>query len=513
MTGALRAGRREWIGLGVLALPTLLLSLDVSVLYLALPKLSEDLGASSIQQLWILDIYSFLLAGFLVTMGRLGDRVGRRRLLLVGAAGFGVASIVAAFSSSPEMLIASRALLGLTGATLMPSTMSLIRTMFRDPAQLGQALGLWFSCFMGGMLLGPIVGGLLLARFWWGAAFLLGVPVMVLLLATGPRLLPEYRDPEAGRLDLVSVGLSLATILPVIYGLKELARGGWAPLPVAMILAGVLVGRVFVRRQNQLDHPLLDLRLFKLPRFSAALGITLAAGVVMAGVSLETAIFLQVIEGLTPLAAGLWLIPQSLAMILGLLTAPKISQRFGTSTTVAAGLVMAAAGLALLTQAGAGGLAVLVPAMALTSYGMGLPMASTMNVMMAAAPPQRAGSVASLSETSGEGGIALGIAILGSLGTAVYRQQLDSNLPAGLPSAAADAARESVNAATVVAAGLPAELGRQVADAAREAFTYGLQTVSVVGAAIFLACAVISVISLRERPAPLPSQEKTCARS
>src|SRR5690242_6635957 len=222
-----RATRREWTGLAVLALPTLLLSLDVSVLYLALPKLSASLGADSTQQLWILDIYSFMLAGFLVTMGTLGDRIGRRRLLLIGGTAFGAASVLAAYSTSPGMLIATRAVLGVAGATLAPSTMALIRNMFRDPRQMGVAIGVWFSCFMGGMALGPLVGGLLLDHFWWGSAFLLGVPVMLLLVAVGPWLLPEYRDENAGKLDLVSVALSLAAILPVIYGLKALARDGW----------------------------------------------------------------------------------------------------------------------------------------------------------------------------------------------------------------------------------------------------------------------------------------------
>lgn len=282
-----RATRRDWIGLGVLALPTLLLSLDVGVLYLALPRLSVDLGANSTQQLWIIDIYSFLLAGFLVTMGTLGDRIGRRRLLLIGAAAFGVASIVAAFSTSAEMLIASRAPLGVAGATLMPSTMALIRNIFPHPADLGRAIGAWFSCFLGGILVGPVIGGVMLDHFWWGSLFLLGAPVMLLLLAVSPFLLPEYRYGSAGRLDFASVLLSLATILPPVWGLKELARSGWSLSAVAAIAVGVLIGGVFVRRQRQLADPLLDLKLFRLPLFGPALTVQLLAGVVMAGISFE----------------------------------------------------------------------------------------------------------------------------------------------------------------------------------------------------------------------------------
>ncbi|GAB3831774.1 MFS transporter [Kribbella italica] len=490
------ATRREWIGLAVLALPTLLLSLDVSVLYLALPKLSSDLGATSTQQLWILDIYSFLLAGFLVTMGTLGDRIGRRKLLLIGGAAFGVASLLAAWSSSPEMLIATRALLGVAGATLMPSTMALIRNMFHDPKQMGQAIGLWYSCFMGGMLLGPVVGGVMLEHFWWGSAFLLGVPVMVLLLILGPVLLPEYKDPHAGRLDLASVVLSLATILPVIWGLKELARSGWAALPLVAIAGGVAVGVLFVRRQQHLEHPLLDLGLFRLPRFSPALGIMFAGGVVMAGVAFQAALFLQVVEGLSPLHAGLWLIPQNLAMIAGLSLAPRIAQRWRTSTAIAGGLVVSVLGLLIVTQTdSSGGLGVLIAGLVVTSFGMGVPMALMMNLMMAATPPERAGSAASLNETSGEGGIALGIAVLGSLGTLAYRQNLD--LPAGLPSGVADQATQSVTGAVAAAGQLPGQLGGDLAAAAKAAFSSGLDLVAGVGAVIFLGCAVMAAIRLR----------------
>ncbi len=495
-TTTLRATKREWIGLAVLALPTLLLSLDVSVLYLALPKLSADLGATSTQQLWILDIYSFLLAGFLVTMGTLGDRIGRRKLLLIGGAAFGAASLLAAWSSSPEMLIVTRALLGVAGATLMPSTMALIRNMFHDPKQMGQAIGLWFSCFMGGMLLGPVVGGVMLEHFWWGSAFLLGVPVMVLLLVVGPVLLPEYKDPKAGRLDLASVVLSLATILPFIWGLKELARSGWSVLPLLAIAGGVAVGVLFVRRQQQLEHPLLDLGLFRLPRFSPALGIMFASGVVMAGVSFQAALFLQVVEGLSPLHAGLWLIPQNLAMIAGLTLAPRIAQRWQTSTAIAGGLVVCVVGLLIVTQTGStGGLGVLIAGLVVTSFGMGLPMGLTMNLMMAATPPERAGSAASLNETSGEGGIALGIAILGSLGTLAYRQTLE--LPAGLPDGVADQATQSVTGAVVAAGQLAGPLGEDLATVAKAAFASGLHLVAGVGAVIFLGCAVMAAIRLR----------------
>ncbi|GAA0423986.1 hypothetical protein Acor_44750 [Acrocarpospora corrugata] len=324
-----------WVGLAVLALPALLLSLDVSVLYVALPQLSADLHADATQQLWILDIYSFMLAGFLVTMGALGDRIGRRRLLLIGAAAFGVASVVAAYATGAALLIAARALLGVAGATLMPSTMALIRNMFPDPKRMGAAIGVWFSCFMGGMTLGPLVGGLLLEHFWWGSAFLLGVPFMVLLLVTGPILLPEYKPAKPEHpIDLASVGLSLAAILPVIYGLKSLARDGWNLLPLVAVVVGVGFGLVFVRRQRVLPDPLLDLRLFANRVFSTALGIMLLGGVVMAGLSLLSSLYLQNVAGLSPLETGVRLIPQNVAMVIGSMIAPAVA-RTGLTAAVA----------------------------------------------------------------------------------------------------------------------------------------------------------------------------------
>ncbi|GGL00944.1 MFS transporter [Sphaerisporangium melleum] len=503
ITAGPRAGRREWIGLAVLALPTLLLSLDISVLYLALPHLSAGLGADSTEQLWILDIYSFMLAGFLVTMGTLGDRIGRRRLLLTGAAAFGVASVLAAYSTSPEMLIASRALLGVAGASLMPSTMALIRNMFTDPKEMGTAIGIWFACFMGGMTVGPMVGGLLLEHFWWGSAFLLGVPVMVLLLVVGPRLLPEYRDPNAGRLDLASVALSLGAILPAIYGLKELARGGVQAVPVAALVAGVAIGAVFVLRQRRLANPLLDLRLFAGRTFSTAMGIGLLAGVVMAGTTLLSSLYLQTVQGLGPMEAGLWLLPQNIAMVVGSMVAPALARRIRPAYVIAAGLLVAGAGLVAHTLVPVvGGLPLLITGLVLASFGIAFPMSLTMNLVMGSVAPEKAGSAASISQTSGEFGVALGVAALGSLATFVYRTQIGGELPAGVPAGTADTAHQSITAALGAAQELGGRFAAEVTDAARTAFTSGLNVVAAVGAAIFIGLAVLSVIVLRGEGAP-----------
>jgi DHA2 family multidrug resistance protein-like MFS transporter len=496
-----RAGRREWVGLAVLALPTLLLSLDLSVLYLALPSLSADLGAGATQQLWIIDIYSFMLAGFLVTMGTLGDRIGRRRLLLIGAAAFGAASVLAAYSTSAGMLITARAILGVAGATLMPSTMALIRNMFENPRQMGTAIGVWMSCFMGGMTLGPLVGGMLLERFWWGSAFLLGVPFMAVLLVVGPVLLPEYRDENAGRLDLFSVALSLAAILPAIYGLKELARNGWEEPPALAIVVGVVFGAAFVRRQRRLADPLLDLRLFADRSFSTALGIMLLAGVVMGGATLLAALYLQSVLGLSPLRAGLWLLPQNVAMVAGFLVAPRLARRFRPAYVVAAGLVIAAGGLLLLGRVyGTDDLAVVVGGLVLANGGIALPMALVANLILGLAPPEKSGSAAAISETGGEFGVALGVATLGSIATAVYRVRVADAIPSDVPAVAARAAHEGIAAAVSAAGRLPAGPAADLLDAAREAFTAGLNAAAGVGAVLFLSLAVLAAILLRHVP-------------
>ncbi len=501
------AGRREWIGLAVLALPTLLLSLDMSVLYLALPQLSADLTVSATQQLWIMDIYGFFIAGFLVTMGTLGDRIGRRKLLMLGASAFGVASVLAAYSTSAEMLIATRALLGIAGATLMPSTLALISNMFSEAHQRAVAIAVWMTCFMGGMTIGPLVGGVLLERFWWGAAFLLGVPVMLLLLVAAPLLLPEYRDRAAGRLDLSSVALSLATILPVIYGLKELAKDGWGALPFAAIVTGLAFGVAFARRQLRLPSPLVDLDLFRNRPFSAALGINLGGGVVMAGTFLLVTLYLQLVEGLSPLRAGLWLVPMNVAMAASTMLAPQLARRFGPAPVMTAGLGIAAAGLLLLTRVDAAdGLGILVTGFLLACVGIAWPSALGVDLIVGSAPATKAGSASGISETSGEFGIALGVAVLGSIGTAVYRTEV--KMPADLPVDAAASGRESITGAASVAEQLSHGSAAELLASAHDAFTTGLNVAGGVGAALLAALAVLALAVFRPtriRPRPCPA--------
>ncbi|GAA4862000.1 MFS transporter [Actinomycetospora straminea] len=503
MTSTATTERRAWIGLAVLALPTLLLSLDMSVLYLALPALAADLGLGPTAQLWAMDVYGFMIAGFLVTMGTLGDRIGRRRLLLIGAAAFGVASVAAAFSSGPAMLIATRALLGVAGATLMPSTLGLIRTMFPDPRARGTAISIWMSCFMGGMTVGPLVGGVLLETFWWGAAFLIGVPVMVLLLVLGPVLLPESRDTAAGRLDLASVALSLAAVLSVVHGLKSLAADGPGPGALVALAVGLGVGALFVRRQLRLADPLLDLRLFRARAPAGALGINLGGGVVMAGTFLLLTLWLQLVEGLSVLTVGLVLAPLQAAMVVSSLLAPRLATRFRPARVIAAGLLAGAVGLAVVGLLG-GGTVVLLAGFLLASVGIALPTALGTDLLVGSVPEEKAGSAGALSETSGELGIALGVATLGSLATAVYRDTLV--VPAGTPAPLAEAARTGITEA--VAAGPT----RELADAVGAAFTTGLGTAAVVGAVVFAGLAGLAAAAFRRVPttAPAAPVEEEC---
>jgi MFS transporter, DHA2 family, multidrug resistance protein len=494
-----RAGRREWLALAVLALPTLLLSVDLSVLHLALPQLGADLGASSVQQLWIIDIYGFMIAGFLITMGGLGDRIGRRRLLLIGAALFAVASVAAAFSSSPEMLIAARALMGIAGATLMPSTLALISDMFRDAAQRGAAIGVWVSCFMGGMAFGPLIGGVVLQFFWWGAVFLLAVPVMALLLVAGPVLLPEFRDRTSTRpIDPLSVALSLVATLSTVWGIKELVGDGWQPRSAAAIVCAAVLGALFVLRQHRLAEPLVDLRLFGSTAFSGALVIALIGAAVGGGTILVVNLYLQLVEGLSPLRAGLLMLPSGLAMVATAMIATMITRTIRPAFVMAVGLLVAAGGYLLLTQATT--VALVIVAVILSSAGSGPQAALTTELVLRSAPPEKAASAASMSETSGELGMALGFAVMGSIAGAVYGGALSGNLPAGLGHEATQDAQESIVGAAAAAGRLPDQIGAELLEAGRTAFTTGLHVVAGLSGILLVGLALIAVTALRHAP-------------
>lgn len=493
-----RATRREWIGLAVLMLPTLLIVMDLTVLHLAVPHLSADLKPSGTELLWIVDIYGFMIAGSLITMGTLGDRIGRRKLLLIGAGAFGVASIAAAFSTSAAMLIATRALLGLAGATLMPSTLSLIRNMFLDDRQRTTAIGIWVSGFSVGSAIGPLVGGFLLEHFAWGSVFLIGVPVMGLLLLVGPLLLPEYRDPNPGKFDFLSAFLSLAAVLLVIYGLKQVAESGLGATPLLIIVIGVAVGVVFVRRQMILADPLIDLRLFQVRAFSASL-VTYTFGVFVAfGSFLFVAQYLQLVLGLSPLEAGTWAVPGAIASIIGSNLAPVFVRHSRPAFVVAGGLALASVGAGLLVLAGVDSLALVVIGNAVMSFGFGMTFTLTADLVVGNAPPERAGAASAISETGAEFGGALGIAVLGSIGMAVYRGQVAANLPAGISAEAAATAQETLGGAVTLAGELGSPLGTALLDTAHTAFVQGLHLVAGIGVVGFASLAVLMVVLLRD---------------
>ena len=522
-----RAGRREWIGLSVLALACLLYVMDLTVLHLAVPAISADLRPSSAQLLWIIDVYGFMVAGFLVTMGTLGDRIGRRKLLLVGAAAFGVVSLAAAFSTSAEMLIASRALLGIAGATLAPSTLSLIFSMFRDQRQRAVAIAVWISAFSAGSAIGPVLGGLMLEHFWWGSVFLLALPVMALLLVLGPIVLPEYKDPDAGRLDLLSAGLSLVAVLSVIFGLKLIAQDGLDPLAGGSVLLGVVVGTLFVRRQFRLADPMIDLRLFRIPAFSAALAVNFLSIFVAIGYFLFVAQYLQLVLGLSPFEAGLWSVPSAIGFVVGSQLAPRIARVVRPAPLMAGALTIAAAGLAVLTQVdGPYGLAVVVGGSVIISLGMAPVFTLTTELIVGSAPPERAGAASGISETGAELGGALGISILGSIGVALYRREVAEALPAGVPAEAARIARDTLGGAVEVAGQLPGELGTAVLTVARTAFVDGMQVAALISAVLAVGVAVFALATLRhlgpggaaapddlpdEAPIPEPEPEAAAA--
>ncbi|ELP69833.1 transporter, major facilitator family protein, partial [Streptomyces turgidiscabies Car8] len=470
----LRAGRREWTALGVLMLPLLLVSMDVSVLYFAVPSISADLEPTGTQQLWIFDIYAFVLAGLLMTMGSLGDRIGRRRLLLVGAAAFGAGSLLAAYANSAETLIAARAVLGIGGATLMPSTMALIRTMFRDPGQRAKAIGMWSGVMTGGVALGSVMSGLLVEYFWWGSVFLVNLPAMALLLVLGPILLPESKNPNPGRFDLLSVPLSMAAVLPVIYGLKEIPSEGWHTRYVLSVTVGLFFAYLFVQRQRTAASPLISPALFRGRGFGPAVVLNLISAFAMMGSAYFTTQYLQSVLGKSSLEAALWaLLPTVLVGAAVPLSAAMIQRGVERAHVVAGGFTTAACGYGLLALVGTDSMWLVLGGAGVLAAGIVTVMSQMMDLGLSTAPVDKAGAASSLLETGAEFGGALGMAVLGSIGTAVYRHDIPASAPA--------AAHETLGGALAVAHQLPARTGDALITAAREAYTHGMQAAAVAG--------------------------------
>jgi MFS transporter, DHA2 family, multidrug resistance protein len=480
---------RQTAALAVLVLPVLLISIDMTVLGFAVPFLSEDLAPTSSQLLWIVDVYGFVLAGLLVTMGSLADRIGRRRLLLIGVAAFAVASLIAAYAPTAEALIAARVLLGLAGATLMPTTLALMRNLFTDERQRLLAIAIWGAGFSAGAALGPVLGGWLLEHYWWGSVFLMAVPVTLFVLATAPRLLPESRNPEPGPLDWIGVVLSFSAMLPFVYGVKSLASHGLSVVAVAALLAGIGFGWAFIRRQRRLEHPLIDVGLFRLRRFSAsvATNFTIVFGMISALYFLTQ--YLQLVLGYSPMRAGLLLVPGLTLSIAAGLVAVRLSEHLGLVQVIVGGLLFITAGFAVLPMVSVDSGAVIVMASFLAiGIGTGMVQTVTNAAIMTAAPPHRAGAAAAISETAYELGGALGVAVLGSVAAGVYRSHLPD---------APGMARETLGSALDTAATLPTAAGAALETAARTAFTTGLRTTSVIAAVLLVIAALAVARALR----------------
>ena len=498
-TEAPRVGARGWAALVVLMLPVLLVSVDNTVLSFALPEISISLAPSGAEQLWIIDVYPLVLAGLLVTMGTLGDRFGRRRLLLIGATGFAVVSALAAFAPTAGLLIAARALLGFFGAMLMPSTLSLLRSIFQNRDQRRMAIAVWASAFSAGSALGPIVGGFLLEHFAWGSVFLIAVPVLIPLLIAAPLLVPESRDPNPGRIDPLSIALSMAAMIPVVYAIKSFAvdgpslyAGGWA-------LLGLVMGTLFVRRQLRADTPMLDMALFRRGSFSGAILVNLLSVVALVGFLYFVSQHLQLVLGLSPMVAGLALVPGMAAMIVAGLTVVPISRRVPPHVLIPAALVFSVAGYLIVAfTTHEHGVAPLILAFVVLGIGIGAAETISNELILSSAPAAKAGAASAVSETAYELGAVLGTAILGGIITAFYRGALV--LPEGLPAEVARAAQETLAGAYTAAHELPAALGDALWQAAADAFGSGVTVTSLIGAGLVVGAAVIAAVTLRKAP-------------
>jgi MFS transporter, DHA2 family, multidrug resistance protein len=482
------ARRHPAVALVVLALPGVLVAMDISLLTIALPSMGADLGASSTELLWMSDVYGLLVAGSMITLGALADRYGRRRVILVCAAVFALASAAGAFAPSPEAVIGARAVMGVAGSGIVPAAMALIGVLYADERKRAAALGAYMTCFLLGMALAPLVGGVLLAHFWWGSVFVLGIPVMLVTLALAPRVLPEAKDPDPKPLDLVGAATSVAALLLLVSALKLLVAGGAAYVAAGALVLGLAAAYVFVRRQRTAAHPLVDVALFRDPRTVRTMTVLLLTALIMGGSSIYVTLYLQDVQGRSPFEAALWLLPQMVAMILASNLGPWLAARLGRQRVVEGGMLLMSVGFVLyaVLPGSAIGLPVLGLATACATAGIGAALPLLLDDLIGAAPPERAGSAASLAQTSNELGIALGLVVLGSLGTLAYRLALG-----GAP----DEARDGLVRALLLADRTGDDGLRE---AARAAYLSAFHAVGVAGVAVM---ALVLWLTFRRRAA------------
>ncbi|MCG2621908.1 MFS transporter [Arthrobacter sp. I2-34] len=492
----LRAGRKEWTALAVLMLPVLLVAVDNTVLSFAVPAISLALNTTGTTLLWIIDIYPLVLAGLLVAMGSLGDRFGRRRMLMIGAAGFAALSVAAAFAPSAEALVAARAGLGVFGAMLMPATLSLIRNIFTDRRQRRMAIAVWAAGFSAGAAVGPLVGGVLLEHFWWGSVFLLAVPVLAAMLVLTPLCVPESRDPHPGSVDVPGIALSVLTMVPVVYAIKNLANEGSPAVTAAAAGLGILAGWLFTRRQLGRPEPMLDVRLFRVRPFTGAVLVNLLAVFSLVGFLYFVSQHLQLVLGLSPLQAGLVLLPGLAVTVIAGFAAVPLVRRMPAHLVVSAALLLSAGAYWMVAAAGQGAPAgTLMAAFALLGAGVGASETLSNDLILSSVPAAKAGAASAVSETAYEVGSVFGTALLGSILVSSYRSQLQ--LPAGLDPEQASAASETLGGAINAAAGLPADTAGQLLDSAHRAFDSGVQVTAGIAAVLMLAASALAWWTLR----------------
>ena len=496
------AARRWWI-LAVLCLSLLVVSIDNTILNVALPSLVRELHATSSDLQWFVDGYTLVFASFLLTAGSLGDRFGRKGALQIGLLVFGVGSLASAFSGSSGALIATRSLTGLGGAFIMPTTLSILDNVF-SPEERGRAIAVWAGVAGLGVAIGPVSGGLLLQHFWWGSVFLVNVPVVAVALVAGWLLVPKSRDPHPSRLDPLGTVLSIAGLTGVLYGIIEGPAHGWTSSEIlgAFVVGGLLLG-IFVVWELRIDHPMLDVRFFENPRFSAASLAVMLVFFALAGSLYFLTQYLQDTLGYNPLEAGLRVAPVAFTLMAASTLSPRLVRSFGTKITVATGLgVAAAALLALSAVSTTSGYGLVFVVLLLLGVGMGLAMAPATDSIMGSLPPERAGVGSAVNDTTRQIGGALGVAILGSILASQYRSSL-SGLTAlkALPSSVAAAATNSIGGALSVAAHLPAGPAHLLTQAANASFINAMTTTVIVGAAVAGAGALLALVFLPARPA------------
>ncbi|WP_218002667.1 MFS transporter [Nocardia brevicatena] len=496
---------RKWGTLVVACLVAVVPSFDLSTLSLVLPSIALDLDIGGTGLLWVADVSSFVLSGLLITMGGIGNRIGHKRLLLIGIAGYGAVSGLAVVATTPATLIASRALLGVAAATLFPTSLSLVRGVFSDSKERTVAVGAITG--VGGIAvgLGPLLGGTVLDAYPWRAVFLLNLPVLAVVFVVGALLLPELRDPVPGRLDLLSVPLSAAGVFGFVYALKELAGGMVGPRIFGALIIGCLGVVLFLHRQARVPDPLIDLRLFRIPAFACSLTINLMLLFAVAAQSMTFSQYFQLVLGWSPLQAGLGSLPGAVgALVAGAALAPPLITRLGRAKTAALGLAVTAISFVCLLPAGVTSAywLMVVPLIGF-GLGMGVTFTTTSDTVLATVPERRSGAALGISETASQLGIALGIATLGSVLNGVYRLTVD--LPDGVPDEAAAGIRDSLGAAMQAAAILPTDLSAGIVDSARAAFVDGMHATLLTGAVFATCTAVFALITLREVPKTITS--------